>query len=548
MGGLFDDEPPTFKETCEKIARREREDQALRHNGFKTRVKAKKEHDHMNANLTATATQSSASLNGVATVETVPPLKTTPDSGATMNETATDTGTQLNDTLKPSTPSFDVEALPGVLRPYVEELAKSLPIAIDLPAIAAMVIAGAAIGGSRFIQLKPGWVEHAGLYAALVAPTGTLKSPMLQKIVAPLACLQSELATKYKDKLRQYEEEALPKYRAALKLFEAGELPEPPTKPQPPVQTRTFTVDTTVERLGGLLDENPMGLLIVRDELSAWVRSLDQYRNGHGTDRQFYLSAYSAMSYVVDRQGKPPISIDRLFLSVVGNIPPDVLPELSHGASREDGFVHRIIFAFPPSVSVRWNQYEVSTKTQQNYHDRIRALFDLRTGDPKTLSLKADAQAFFRQWHDEHCSEMETPALSPELRGFYAKYKGICARLALIHTLAENPDATEVPLKSVAAACDLTDYFKTQVGKVLPLLPRQRLSPEERCEREILRNLTGGKILTDRELQRNGNAPATVFRKVLASLKAVQRIRSVSKPGGKGPRPANRLAKEEETT
>ncbi len=86
MGGLFDDEPPTFKETCEKIARREREDQALRHNGFKTRVKAKKEHDHMSANPTATAKPSSASLNGVATVETVPPLKTTPDSGDRMNK------------------------------------------------------------------------------------------------------------------------------------------------------------------------------------------------------------------------------------------------------------------------------------------------------------------------------------------------------------------------------------------------------------------------------------------------------------------------------
>lgn len=288
-----------------------------------------------------------------------------------------------------------------------------------------------------------------------------------------------------------------------------------------------------------------MGLAIVRDELSAWVRSLDQYRNGHGADRQFYLTAYSGTSYIVDRQGKPPISIDRLFLSVVGNIPPDVLPELSHEASREDGFVHRLIFAYPPSVSVRWNHYEVPPNLEHDYHHIIRSLFNLRKGEVKTLVLTPGAQTLFCKWHDDHCIEMEAPTFAPELRGFFAKYKGICARLALIHTLAENPNATEVPLKSVAAACDLTDYLKTQARKIVPLLPRERLTPTERCEREILRNLADGKFLTDRELQRNGNAPAVVFREVLKSLKAIGRIKTISKPGGKGPRKANVLCQDE---
>lgn len=446
---------------------------------------------------------------------------------------------------KPKVETFDVEAMPSGLRTYVEALAQSLPIAVDLPAVASLVISGAAIGGSRRIQLKRGWTEHAGLYAALVAPTGTLKSPMLEKIVAPLALLQSELATAHKEKMRLHEEIELPKYRAELKLFEQGKLTAPPTKPQPPVQVRTITSDVTIERLACLLAENPSGLVIVRDELSAWVRSLDQYRNGHGADRQFYLTAYSGAPYTVDRQGKPPISIDRLFLSVVGNIPPDVLPELSHEASCEDGFVHRLIFSYPLSVSVRWNQHEVSTEVEKNYHDLIRSLFKLREGEVKTLALTPDAQVLFEKWHDDHCTEMEAPTLSPELRGFYAKYKGICARLALIHALAENPKATEVPLTSVAAACDLTNYFKEQARKVVPLLPRQRLTPAERCEREILRNLAGGAILTDRELQRNGNAPAVVFREVLKSLKAIGRIENASKPGGKGKRPANRLVNDE---
>src|SRR2546426_5105668 len=41
-------------------------------------------------------------------------------------------------------------------------------------------------------------------------------------------------------------------------------------------RSRTWTADTTVERLAGLLTENPRGLLLLRDELSAWVKSMNR--------------------------------------------------------------------------------------------------------------------------------------------------------------------------------------------------------------------------------------------------------------------------------
>ncbi|MBA3754002.1 MAG: DUF3987 domain-containing protein, partial [Nitrospira sp.] len=288
-------------------------------------------------------------------------------------------GIELN--VCPSTVHFDVETLPPVLREFAETLAKSLPVAVDLPAVAALVVAGAAIGASRFIELKPGWVEHVGLYCALVAPTGSLKTPVLQKVVAPLTALQSKWAAEHETKLRAYEDVELAQYRIDLKQFESGKITAAPSKPLPPIQRRTTTSDTTVERLAGLLKENPKGIAIVRDELSAWVGSMNQYRGGRGADREFFLSAYSAFMLTVDRQAKPPLIVEHPFLSVVGNIPPDVLPELSHEASREDGFVHRLIFSCPASVSVRWTEYAVPDETMTAYRTRIEDLFALRDGE-----------------------------------------------------------------------------------------------------------------------------------------------------------------------
>jgi hypothetical protein len=60
--------------------------------------------------------------------------------------------------------------------------------------------------------------------------------------------------------------------------------------------------DTTVEALAAALEDNPRGVLLARDELSAFVRGMDQYKNHRGSDRQFYLSAWSNSPVSVDRK------------------------------------------------------------------------------------------------------------------------------------------------------------------------------------------------------------------------------------------------------
>jgi hypothetical protein len=351
-------------------------------------------------------------------------------------------------TVDPEDRIFPTEALPDPLRPFVEECARSLPVPVELVAVPSLVVAGAAIGNARRIRLKEDWTESAALYAAIVSASGTMKSPALEAVADPIRQKQTK----------------------------GG---------------RTWTADTTVERMAGLLNENPRGLLLIRDELSAWVKSMNQYRSGKGADKQFYLSAWGGSPIAVDRKGSfgaSSVLVDRPFLSVVGCLPPDVLPDLDDAEGREDGFLPRILFSWPDRMKVRWVLEAVSAEARAGYNRRIEELFAIPWEESRVyLDLTPDARSLFVKWHDAHCAEAESPSLSPFLQGGYAKLKGYGARLALIHAVTTDPTATAVGAESVAAAADLIDYFKAQAAKVAPLLSHSKWNPIERCRQEIRR-------------------------------------------------------------
>ena len=204
---------------------------------------------------------------------------------------------------------FPLDSLPRPIRMFVEESAASLAAAPDLIVLPVLVTVGAAIGNSRRIRLKIGWEESSAIYGAVVAETGSMKSPALKAATAPL------------------------------------KIDEPSTE-------SAWTTDVTVECLGDLLHQHPKGVLLSRDELTGWVKSMNQYKKGKGADREFYLSAWCSSPIRVDRRSSEPIKVQNPFLAVVGCIPPDLLPTLGQEKGEEDGFMPRLLFAWPEAMPV----------------------------------------------------------------------------------------------------------------------------------------------------------------------------------------------------
>src|SRR5262249_41559134 len=85
-------------------------------------------------------------------------------------------------------------------------------------------------------------------------------------------------------------------------------------------EKRYVTSDATIEKLGEILNENPRGVMIFRDELSGFLRSME--RPGHESDRAFFLESWDGThtKFDFDRIGRGTIHIEALCISILGGI------------------------------------------------------------------------------------------------------------------------------------------------------------------------------------------------------------------------------------
>ncbi len=241
--------------------------------------------------------------------------------------------------LPPAEP-FPMDVLPLPARHLAEAAAESISCPVDFPAVAILAAASGIIGRSAWLLIKPGHFASASLYAALVGGPSSGKSPALR----PPWRRSSRIAGKLHDEWRPRKDA----WKAA-KPCERGE---------EPVLSRLVTSDPTTEALGPILAKNPRGLIVTPDEMTKWVMSMDQYRNGKGGDRPFYLSAWNGEPVHIDRAKHmaEPIIVPHPFLTVVGGMTPDMLSTLPEGQGRDDGFIARLLFAYPGRVARRYSE------------------------------------------------------------------------------------------------------------------------------------------------------------------------------------------------
>jgi hypothetical protein len=376
---------------------------------------------------------------------------------------------------------FPVDCLPAPVAAFVTEAARAIQCPPDFLGVAALTVAAAAVGGARRLRVRRGYEEGARLYAAVVAPPGSAKSPALRAACAPVYAQQQRRRDQYLREKEGYERELeafeVARRRAARADEEPPDLPGRPVKP---AMGQVFVADVTTERLAEVLGQNPRGVLLIRDELTGWVKALDQYRGGKGADRQFYLSCWSGEPAKVDRKadrGEPLLVLDPV-LSVLGCVPPGMLGELDAGGDGEDGFVHRLLFSFPdPVPHRRWSWQGVAPQTVQAWREVVGRLFDLGMGQDESgrpaavvLDLAPEAMPLWAGWYDRHAAEAEAPDFPEALVGPWSKLTAYAARLALVVHLLRGASGEavgeEVDPESLRRALRLVAYFGSHARAV----------------------------------------------------------------------------------
>src|SRR5262249_6990402 len=259
------------------------------------------------------------------------------------------------------------------------------------------------------------WLVVPNLWGALVAPTGMMKSAALGEVLKPVERLAHAEADRYAQAMAAHAgvEMAMDARKKALqagmdraaKVNNEAELARLVSTvallvAEEPRQRRFKVNDGTVEKLGMLLNENPQGFLVFRDELVGWLKSLDKV--GREGDRAFYLEAWNgAGSHDVERVGRGSLHIPALTLSLLGGIQPGPLASYIYEAAGDgagnDGLLQRFqLLVWPDQprsyehvdrwadTAARNRAYRVLERLAIVTPDEVGAPHDL-DGDPEAI-------------------------------------------------------------------------------------------------------------------------------------------------------------------
>ena len=423
----------------------------------------------------------------------------------------------------PLAPDFDAKALlPATLADFVMDEADRMPCSPDYIAAALIVCLGSVIGARCSIKPKrrDDWVVTPNLFGGIVGDPSSKKSPALGTVTRFLDRLEAKEAEKLEDakKIFAAETAAFEAHQSAvkanmkkaaggkvdhLKMNAAIADLQGLQAPEEPKVRRFKSNDSTVEKLGDLLTQNPSGMLVYRDELSGLLASWEQ--EGKEGDKAFYLEGWNGTaSFNIDRIGRGSLHIKNLCISVFGGIQPELLERYLAGISNSldnDGRIQRFqVMVYPDAVAWEWrDRYPV-----RGAREAIRDLFDrLAVFDPvQDGAASADdfvklphfcfddaAQDIFIEW----CTELHTVHIANEqnrlMQQHFGKFEKLFCSIALILHLAEG-SIGPVTATSALRAAAWCEYLSGHARRIYGLEDAAKVS----TARMISRRLAAGKL------------------------------------------------------
>lgn len=281
--------------------------------------------------------------------------------------------------------------------------------------------------------------------------------------------------------------------KSALK---AGKVP--PVRPDdsiaPPKCPRLITVDATFEKLHEILSANPAGILLIRDELSGWLATLDKF--GRESDRGFFLSAWGGdVGFTVDRIGRGSIHVEAVCVSILGGIQParlrSYLSEALEDGPTNDGLFQRFQVLVYPDVIAEWHYVDRAPDRAAELAARniFRRLALMDVDFPANLRFAPDAQELFVIWLTDLERRVRTFGMHPALVSHLAKYRSLMPSLAALFELADADDnAALISLEHARQAAAWCEYLESHARRIYSML----ISPERQAAAELGRRIQAG--------------------------------------------------------
>jgi putative DNA primase/helicase len=452
----------------------------------------------------------------------------------------------------PPVKPLDAAMIPAPLRGWLMDIADRMQIPPDFSTAAAVVSLGSIIGRGCGIYPKrhDDWLVVPNIWGAVVGRPSLMKTPAVSEAQRPLNRLETEARDDYRKAAEAYEihKEVLKITRSAIseqikKAVKSGNGIEESRgklaalQDDEPVRRRYQTQDGTTEKIGELLIENPRGLLINRDELIGWFKSLD--RDGREGDRAFYLEAWNGnRGYTYDRIGRGTLDISALCVSIFGAITPGPLSSYVYQANRggngDDGLLQRFQVFVWPDAPEEWTNIDRFPDTAEK--NRAWEIFKTLSGDiPGTvkaegadipaLRFSPGGQDIFNAWrHDLETRLRGDHGLHPAMESHLTKYRKLMPSLALIFHLVAVADGSTAPgpVSETAAimAAAWCDYLESHAGRIYGAATM----PGMDAAKEIIKHIRRGAIqngCTVKDIYKNHWARLTTSEEAKAGLEVL---------------------------
>ena len=381
----------------------------------------------------------------------------------------------------PGVPSLPAGMIPEPFRPWLEEVADRASVPLEMVVCPAIASLGALVG--RKLGIRPSrfddWLVVPNIWGGIVARPGAMKTHDIEQGTVHLRRLAVNAHDEY-----EAEREEMEAYRERVEAEIAGvkeemkkvskkhgDLDQLQThladlkrdlKDAKVVERRYLTQDATVEKLGELLKENPDGILVLRDELAGWLRTLE--KPGREGDREFYLEGWNGTGgYTFDRIARGTVHIPAVCLSIFGGIQPGKLTGYIREAVAEsggaDGLLQRLqLIVWPDELgewkkSERWPDNDAKNVAFAifNFLDTFNPT-ELRAGSEDGsipfVRFTPEAQELFDVWRDELERRLRSDemAATPAFESHLSKYRSLMPTLALLFHLVDYASAFGTPI------------------------------------------------------------------------------------------------------
>ena len=388
-------------------------------------------------------------------------------SNFSLDELKNDTNQQLVRV----TNKFPVEAFPYTIRYIIESTYDSLNFNTDFFGTSILYAASIAIGNTYEVEVNTEYRESAVVIIVIVGRPGTGKTPPLKLALKPI----------YKRDADEYKiyEAAKKEFDRITKLPVKYKVDNGIEEPEKPAWKKILLSDYTPEALAEVHRFNIRGIGVYSDELAGWFKNFGRYSKG--SEMEFWLGQWSSTPITIDRKTSDPIFIKSPFISVGGTIQTGILNELTGGSRTQNGFIDRMLFAFPENiVKEYYSEQELPSDVYPQWSDIINKLLDLKldvddNSNPvrRALKLSPEAKAAWLAWQKKNTDECNN-AETEELAGMISKMEIHVFRIALILELlryaCNESNLTEVGIESFRGAIQLTEYFKRSAMRVHTIL------------------------------------------------------------------------------